>query len=324
MKRVIALVIGSCLCFGMLVGCGNAEESKTVSSALSSSASGVKITEEQSEVALDVLQQIKDYGIDINHYVLYDNATDPNGNQDWYEAKLNFADSNHEPNSHSDEPLSGSIEVFESPNRAIERADYLNDKSIHFNDFGYQIIKDNILLRLNTLFSDSYAQEYAKAIGGELYTVPNEKELKYANKTAENTVHWKNNWQSVALSQFPDAEVNVDDAFVEIKITSDNQDYKDIVSKCFTVCMHLSDDNISDGTVVHVYLDDQMALVASRLSGRNSFDFVTTNMLTDNAEFSEAYQKLFILTDINMINYEESLRQQKQQIQNEIDAILGN
>lgn len=327
-KKWVLSIVGLCFCFGMLVGCNNENESKTVSSEVrlssTTSISGNKITKEQSEVALKVLQQIKDYGIDINHEVLYDNTTDPNGNQDWYEAKLNFADSNYEPNSYSDEPLSGSIEVFESPEKAIERADYLNDESIFFNDFGYQIIKDNVLLRINTLFSESYAQEYAKAIDGKLYTLPNEKELKYANKTAENTVQWRKSWRSVVISQFPDAEVQENDASIDIKIVSNNQDYEEIISKCFTVCMHLSDENITDGTVVTIFMDDEMALIASRVSGCNSYDFVSTNMLTDNEEFSKAYQKLFILTDKDVLNYEESLKQQKQEIQNEIDAILSN
>lgn len=117
-----------------------------------------------------VIEQLKESGLPIEYSIVYTSENDPNGSgKKAYLQKGNFADSTIESEYSKDQPLSGSVEVFPSNKEAIERADYIAGFG-GLSDFGYQIIADTVLLRLNTGFDRSAVEKYAQAIGGEIYS----------------------------------------------------------------------------------------------------------------------------------------------------------
>ena len=119
-----------------------------------------------------VIDQLKDAGLPIEYSIVYTSENDPNGPGELpYIQKGNFADSTLESEYSKEEPLSGSVEIFSSKEKAIERADYLTGYGI-INDFDYQILNGCILLRLNSNFDRSAVEKYAQAIGGEIYSEP--------------------------------------------------------------------------------------------------------------------------------------------------------
>ena len=154
MKRMISYLSAVLISMIFLVSCGEP-----------------KVTVES------VIEQLKESGLPIEYSIVYTSENDPNGSdKQAYLQKGNFADSTFESEYSKEEPLSGSVEIFSSKEKAIERADYLTGYGI-LNDFDYQIINDCILLRLNSKCDHAVVEHYANAIGGEIYTQPDEESI---------------------------------------------------------------------------------------------------------------------------------------------------
>lgn len=118
----------------------------------------------------DVIDKLKDEGIPISYKIVYTGETDPNGSKTHtYKEKGNFADSRIETNYSKDEPLSGSIEIFDSPEKVEERAKYLEDFS-SLDSFGYEIISGEILIRLSSKYSDEEIKKIEEILDGRIYS----------------------------------------------------------------------------------------------------------------------------------------------------------
>lgn len=123
------------------------------------------------ETSVDaVIKKLKKEGIPISYSIVYSESDDPNGNNKHeYNDKGNFADSRIEQTYSKDEPLSGSIEVFDNSEKAKKRAEYLDEFS-SLDSFGYKVISDNILVRLSKQYSLKEVEEIAEILGGKVYS----------------------------------------------------------------------------------------------------------------------------------------------------------
>ena len=65
------------------------------------------------------------------------------------------------------------MEIFETPEDAEKRAEYLQGFSV-LDSLQYQLVRDNVLLRLNNALTEEQVSEYAKAFGGELVAQPSD------------------------------------------------------------------------------------------------------------------------------------------------------
>ena len=181
MKRLWQVVV-VVVCVMLIGGCGNNQ--RTIDNTLTE-----KQTTKQSETNLietetnmshnvnekvfnagsvaDVINGLENGGIPIIYSVIYTSENDPNGKgeKDYLE-KGNFADSRIEENYSEEEPLSGSIEIFESDEKAIERRDYLESLS-SLDSFPNKIVRGNVLLRLSGEYSDDQIQEFFSLLNSD-------------------------------------------------------------------------------------------------------------------------------------------------------------
>ena len=125
-----------------------------------------------------VINTIKASGLPISYHAIYENPDNPDGNQQYpYRAKAVFSDSEFEPDYEQNpldstikEPETGYIELYVSHEKALARAQELQKASD--NNKQYQIIKDNILLCLNSAMEETHAQKYADALEAEIFNRP--------------------------------------------------------------------------------------------------------------------------------------------------------
>lgn len=160
MKRACAVFLSLVLVCGCLAGCSQKK--------------GNDITVES------IISHLKQSGIPITYEIVYTNDNDPNGNKDHaYLQKGNFSDERIEVEYEEAEPKSGTIEIFNDIDEVKERADYINQISV-LDTYKYQVITDNILLRLNSAFTEEQVSEYSAAIDGDIYHSPSQEDHKFA------------------------------------------------------------------------------------------------------------------------------------------------
>ena len=157
MKKIIAWFSTLALLCSMLAGCsGETENSSPVPETLT---------------AESVIQAFQEADIPIPYYIIYTEENDPNGDDTPYTEKGNFTDERIEITYDKNEPLGGSIEIFETPEEAEERAESLQ-RHIVSDPFLYQIVWKNALLRLNTAFTKEQVAEYATVFDGKMVALP--------------------------------------------------------------------------------------------------------------------------------------------------------
>lgn len=143
-KRLLAWILCIALVFGMC-GCG---------------------TQEKNSVE-EVLKKFEEAELPIIYSIVYTDDNDPNGEgKHSYQQKGNFADERHGEYS-KEEPTSGTIEIFDSAEKAKERMEYVQGFAT-LDSYGYYILSGEVFLRLSPEFSVEEAEAYAKAIGGEI------------------------------------------------------------------------------------------------------------------------------------------------------------
>lgn len=119
-----------------------------------------------------VLTTLKNADLPIVYEIIYTEDNDPNGaGNNGYLEKANFADEIMGAGYSKEEPQSGSIEIFRSELEAKERAEYLKLFS-SLNLYGYQIVKGEVLLRLNSEMPREHVQMYADALGVDIFSEP--------------------------------------------------------------------------------------------------------------------------------------------------------
>lgn len=303
MKKLAAFLVSAliaCLCFA---GCG--EPKVTVQS---------------------VIDQLKEAGLPIEYSIVYTAKNDPNGgDKNAYLQKGNFADSTIESEYSKEQPLSGSIEIFSSKEKAIERAEYLAEFTF-LDDFGYRVVGDCVLLRLNSQFDHSAVEKYAQAIGGEIYSEPEEKDNSLLeskeNENSSNTA--AESWEEYTKKYFPDAEVEKDGyggALIFVSLGENNSD--SFITNCFNVLSKL--DGCKDGTMVTINItDDPGAAIVGFPSEDGIFGFECTAILSDNSALQESYGKtLGITNDRDFLKKGRELRDEIEKTEDEIEDILG-
>lgn len=154
MKRVISLVLAALLCMSFLMGCN--------SDSLA-----------QAETSQDVVDYLKKQGMSIVYELPYSDEDQMNNlNQYDCTSRTDFSDSAIEETYDKNEPLSGTVELFKDADAAVKRADFIKAYQRPY-DFGYLILKDNILLGINTFAPVEIVEKYANALGAEIYSEPN-------------------------------------------------------------------------------------------------------------------------------------------------------
>lgn len=131
----------------------------------SSEASKIDITKMTSK---EITQLLVDIGFPIENIIDYTAETDPNsllGRPGAYVSKNNFADIRLEqPGYTSDDPVGGTIEVFEKASDAKERYNYLTSMTSSPGIFfQYSYLYKNVYLRLDGALTPEQAEEYETA-----------------------------------------------------------------------------------------------------------------------------------------------------------------
>lgn len=114
----------------------------------------------------DIIDQLESAEYPIGTIVTYTEESDPNellGRPNQYIAKVNFSDLRLEQQD-EDEPIGGSIEIFENEEDCQDRAAYLKEISQESSFTEYNVLFDNILLRLNEEFTSGEAEAYVTAV----------------------------------------------------------------------------------------------------------------------------------------------------------------
>lgn len=167
MKKITKLGIVVCLVALCLCGCGNKNTVTT-----EDSTSSEKYTN-----ANDVIQSIKDAGVPVTYSIVYDSSNDPNGsNNHAYLQKGNFSDTRIESTYSKEEPLSGTVEIFENEQKAINRSEYLDKTSALDATYGYKIQYQNVLLRLNKKYTQTQIDEFTDILYGKSVEISTVKE----------------------------------------------------------------------------------------------------------------------------------------------------
>lgn len=146
MKKVTKMGIVLYLVMLCLVGCGNSKKYNDVQS---------------------VFNSFKEKGVPIIYSIVYDDSNDPNGlNQHAYKQKGNFADSRIESTYSEEEPLSGTVEIFENTEKATKRINYLEQLDT-IDSFDYKFQKDNVVIRLSGNYTQEQISEFIDILDGK-------------------------------------------------------------------------------------------------------------------------------------------------------------
>lgn len=172
-KKFLQVIFTIVLTAVFIAGCStSASKSKTdlhPSPTVSPSPDNSSKTEDFISVE-SVIEKLKSNDIPISYYIVYTDANDPNGtSENAYKEKGNFSDSRIEEQYDEYQPLSGSIEIFDSEQEVIERADYLQSLN-YMDDFPNRIISGKILLRLNSNYSKEQVDSFSKILNGTIYS----------------------------------------------------------------------------------------------------------------------------------------------------------
>lgn len=145
MKKLFTLPIVFIM---LLVGCSNSE------------------TSEVSLTSSEYIDKLKTSGQPIGVVVNYTADTDPNellGRPNQYTSKTNFADTTLEQ-SDSNDPIGGSVEVFESKSDAEKRKKYIDSIGKEMPQVvEYSYINGTALLRLDKSLTPEQAKKYEDA-----------------------------------------------------------------------------------------------------------------------------------------------------------------
>lgn len=157
----------SLIIMASLIGCGDKSKNEEANK------SEDKIIQEENKKdvtkmsAEELITEFELSGFPINKVINYTAETDTNkllGRPNQYTSKINFSDSRLEQFDEENEPVGGSIEVFNNQEDAQNRKNYIDEIGKNASIFvEYSYICDNVLLRLDKGFTPEEAEEYKKA-----------------------------------------------------------------------------------------------------------------------------------------------------------------
>lgn len=164
MKKIVLVSISFIL---LLVGCGTSggvSNNKTENEK--------KVEEKQVDLksmdAEAIINSLKDCGFPIDNIIVYNEENDVNnllGRPNQYTSKINFADTRVQQTDDADNPVGGTIEVFNNNKNALARQKFIEDKcELYSLSKQYYYIYDNILFRLDYELTPSQANVYDNAM----------------------------------------------------------------------------------------------------------------------------------------------------------------
>ncbi|WP_095171057.1 MULTISPECIES: hypothetical protein [Blautia] len=209
MKKKLLLLL-FCL---LITGCASADKKeKTIDHSKKDEISTDKDTSENlsSESVEGIINKFKKGKIPIQYSIIYTNETDPNGSgsHDYLE-KGNFSDSRIESNFDKQEPLSGTIEVFNDNEKAKQRAERLKDleNGETIDNFPNRILSGKILIRLSGDYTEEQLEQFVNIIDGELLIEELGSEINlddYPTATYDEILTGKYNGQTVCIDAIID------------------------------------------------------------------------------------------------------------------------
>lgn len=126
--------------------------------------SGCSSTNDKELTAEEIVTKLKESGLPIENVIVYTEETDPNallGRPNQYSSKVNFADNRIEQYDVDEDPIGGTVEVFESEKDAKKRHDYLESvgEAVSFLQ-EYKYLHGKVLLRVSYDLTPKQVEEY--------------------------------------------------------------------------------------------------------------------------------------------------------------------
>lgn len=151
-----------------LAGCGG-DDSSTQTGKSSSPASTESAAPNENLNAEQVINALTKAITNAKPATVYTAATDPNnllGRPGGYTSKADFTDDRAKPKLDDEVQNGGSVEVYEDPAKAEERAKFIADMLDKMKIFGteYHYLKGGILLRVSGALTPDQAAEYEDAL----------------------------------------------------------------------------------------------------------------------------------------------------------------
>ena len=179
MKKMIAFMLACCVAFGA-TACGNGTNSTNETN----TPTNTEQKEEKKE-KIDIskmsdeqiINKFIEAGFPISKVIVYTEETDVNellGRPKGYIQKTNFADSRYEQYNIDEDPIGGTIEIFNNAEDAKSRYEYLDSVYDMISGRNYMYLRNNILFRIHSELTPTHAKEYDAGldalINGELPT----------------------------------------------------------------------------------------------------------------------------------------------------------
>jgi len=160
MKKYIPLVLTVVVLLAGLTACNSSKNNDTDLASTDESPK-IDITNMAAE---EIVNAFKDAGFPIDNVLVYDEETDPNallGRPNQYISKVNFADTRIEQWDDEENPVGGSVEVFENTADAEARYEYINALSSSSSMFvQYLYLYKNVFLRIDKDLTPDQAAAY--------------------------------------------------------------------------------------------------------------------------------------------------------------------
>ncbi len=182
MKKWLALFLAMTFTIG-ISACGNETNSTTeeTSTTLEESTASIKEKIDISKMSdEDIINKFIEAGFPISKIIVYNEETDVNellGRPNQYIQKTNFADARYEQYDIDNDPIGGTIEIFNNTKDAQARKNYLDSVYESYPGIttpSYMYLRNNILFRIHSELTPTHAKEYEAGldalINGEMPT----------------------------------------------------------------------------------------------------------------------------------------------------------
>lgn len=175
MKKSWKILVLICFCMVGIFGCNGNEQGEE------------KLKYNIQEMtAEEIVAYFQACELSINKVISYDEETDTNGllgRPNEYTSKVNFSDSRVEQYDEEENPVGGSIEVFNNSEDAKKRYDYVEAVTSSSSLFGqYLYLYENVFLRIDYDLTPSQAKEYEQVFIALQSGVEPSAELKTADE----------------------------------------------------------------------------------------------------------------------------------------------
>lgn len=200
MKRMIALMLACCVAFGASA-CGNGTNNTNEVNTQTNAEQSEQKEEKKEEIDISkmsdeqIINKFIEAGFPISKVIVYTEETDVNellGRPKGYIQKTNFADSRYEQYNIDEDPVGGTIEIFNNSEDAKARYEYLDSVYDVISGRAYMYLRNNILFRIHSELTPTHAKEYEAGldalINGELPTFTPSEPVKEVEETLSDNI----------------------------------------------------------------------------------------------------------------------------------------